>query len=99
MGEWSASISSNQLNNFMMNFGFTPFGDFSWIFMVIFWGFIIWAIIALVRGGFGNSHMCGHDHGDDARGKDKSPLEILKERYAKGEIDKKEFEDKKKDLN
>ena len=82
----------------MMNFGFTPFGGFGWIFMIVFWGFIIWVIVALVRGGLRNGHMCGHDH-DDMRGKDKPPLEILKERYAKGEMDKKEFEEKKKDLS
>ena len=81
-------------------------GGFGWIFMVVFWGLVIWAIVALVRGGFGNGHGCGHDHAGAARGKDKpalpagrSPLEILKERYAKGEIDKKEFEEKKKDLS
>jgi len=94
----SSPFGFNQLNNSMMNFGFTPFGSFGWIFMVAFWGLIIWAIIAVIRGGLGKGHMCGHDHGDGAHGKDKSPLEILKERYAKGEIEKKEFEDKKKDL-
>ena len=99
MGGWSSPTGLNQGNNSMMNFGFMPFGGFGWIFMFVFWGLIIWAIIALVRGGFGNSHMCGHDHGVDTHGKDKSPLEILKERYAKGEIDKKEFEERKKDLN
>ena len=99
MGGWSSPFGSNQLNNSMMNFGFTPFGGFGWIFMIVFWGLVIWAIIALIRGGLGKGHMCGHDHGDNTHGKDKSPLEILKERYAKGEIDKKEFEEKKKDLN
>lgn len=76
----------------MMYYGFAPFG---WIFMFVFWCLIIWAIVALVRGGFGKGHMCGHDHGDGKHKINKSPLDILKERYAKGEIDKKEFEDKK----
>lgn len=67
------------------NFGYGAMGGFGWIFMIVFWGLVIWAVVALVRGG-------------GAHGKDKSPLEILKERYAKGEIDQKEFEEKKKDL-
>src|SRR3989338_6747592 len=98
-GGWSSPFGGNNSTNNMMNFGFGPFGSFGWIFMIVFWGLIIWAIIAVIRGGLGKGHMCGHDHDDDAHVKDKSPLEILKERYAKGEIDKKEFEDKKKDLS
>ena len=99
-GGWSSpSGLNNQLNNSMMNFGFTPFSSFGWIFMVVFWGLIIWAIVALVRGGFRNGHMCGHDRDNNVRGKDKSSLEILKERYAKGEIDKKEFTTKRKRFN
>jgi putative membrane protein len=69
---------------------------FGMIFMVLFWGLIIWAIFALLRGGHGccGGHM-GHHHGEGREGR---ALEILKERYAKGEISKEEFERMKKEL-
>jgi len=63
---------------------------FGWIFMLVFWG-----VIALWRGGMG--HGCCSHHGEHKQG-EKTPLDILKERYAKGEINKEEFESKKKDL-
>ena len=90
MGGGSSPLGSNQSNNSMMNFGFTPFGGFGWIFMILWWVLIIAGIVALIKWLVSQSRNT-HDH-------EKSPLEILKERYAKGEIDRKEFEDKKKDL-
>lgn len=89
----------NYYNN-MMGYGGGSWMGFGlgWIFMLIFWGLIIWGIIALVRYYSGNSHnCCGRKHEDGERKKN-SVLEILKERYAKGEINKDEFEAKKKDL-
>ena len=79
----------------MMGYGFPFFGGFGWIFMVLFWGLIIWGIVALVRGTSGHDPMCGHNHSGS---NEKTPLDILKERYAKGEINKEEFDTKKKDL-
>ena len=89
-------MMGNYFDNNLIGWGFMPFG---WVFMLAFWGFIIWVIFSLIRGGREGSHMCGHDHGDDEHEKEKSPLEILKERYAKGEITKKEFEEMKKVIN
>ncbi len=62
------------------------------VVMIVFWGLIIWAVVALVRG---NGSCCGAGHSD--HGTD-SAMEVLKRRYARGEISKDEFEDKKKDL-
>lgn len=79
--------------------GFGPgFGfGFGWIFMFLFWAVLIWAIFSLIRGVSGHGFGCGHRHGE-SRGKGNSALDILKERYAKGEITKEEFEKIKKDL-
>jgi putative membrane protein len=91
-GGWSSPFGNNSTNN-MMNFDQTPMGlsyFLGWIFMILWWVLIIAGIVALIKW-LTNQSRSGHDH-------EKSPLEILKERYAKGEIDKKEFEERKKDL-
>lgn len=64
---------------------------FGWIFMVLFWVLVVAGIVALIRGLSSRS-------GGGSSAAPESPLEILKSRYAKGEIDKKEFEEKKTDL-
>jgi len=100
MGHWT---NIGGLNKHMMygNWGYgTGFG-FGWIFMVIFWGLIIWGIVALIhrfnRDGHGG--CCGGDDGQKNMPSGKSPaLDILDARYAKGEINKEEYETKKKDL-
>lgn len=67
------------------------------IMMVVFWGLVIWLVVSLIRNSHGKGHhMCGHGH--DMQDKENSPLNILKERYAKGEITKEEFESMKKDI-
>ena len=68
--------------------GWNGFGIFGWLSMILFWALLILGVIALFRYLGRSSQQPSH----------KTPLEILKERYAKGEIDKKEFEAKKRDL-
>jgi putative membrane protein len=69
-------------------------GWFGGIFMVVFWVLIIVGLIYLIK------WLMHSTRGDSDRSFTRSPraLDILKERYARGEIDKQEFEEKKKDL-
>ncbi len=62
------------------------------IFMILFWGLVIWGIVALVRG------LSGSRSSDSTPPTVDSALEVLKKRYARGEINKEEYEEKKKDL-
>lgn len=64
---------------------------FGMIGMSLFWILLIVAIVALVRGTWGSETFAG-------RRQEKTALDILKERYARGEIEKEEFEQKKRDL-
>jgi putative membrane protein len=66
---------------------------FGGIWMVVFWG----AIIALIIWGIKKLTERSNS-GEDAAGKS-SPLDVVKERYARGEISKEEFERMKKDLS
>ncbi len=86
MGTFGSGFNSFN-NNSMMGYGFSGFGG--GIFMTLFWILVVVGIVALVKYAMGNTTKSVGE---------KNALDILKERYAKGEIDKNEFEAKKKDL-
>ncbi|MFC1932469.1 SHOCT domain-containing protein [Chloroflexota bacterium] len=71
----------------MGGFGFGWFMPIGWIVIL---GLIVWAVIALTKGAVST--------GSQGSPKQLSALEVLKDRYARGEIGKEEFEEKRKDL-
>ena len=69
-------------------------GWFGMIFMIIFWGLIIVGLVLLIRWLIQNTSGKGQTSvrtGSNA-------MDILKERYARGEISRDEFESMKKDI-
>ena len=74
-------------------------GNFGWgwggmgmgLGMLLFWGLLVVSIVLLVKFTWGAGVF-------SERKQEKSALDILKERYARGEIKREEFEQKKHDL-
>lgn len=75
--------------NGMGSFGFGGMG-FGWVFWIILLGVIIWAVIKITnnnRSPYNIHHFAGGE-----------ALDILKKRYANGEITKEQFADMRRDL-
>ena len=68
----------------MMGYGYG--GGFMWLIVLVLVGVVIYFLL-----------QASKSKGSDVSNIE-TPLDILKKRYAKGEIDKEEFECKKKDL-
>lgn len=70
----------------MMNWNY-GYGWGAWLMMfpmmIVFWGALIWVIIVAIR------HSGGQNSGGDSRRRD--ALQILDERFARGEIDAEEY--------
>jgi putative membrane protein len=58
------------------------------IVAIVFWILFVVAAVALIRALVSGARHTGSDREPDR------PMEILKERFAKGEINRKEFEDR-----
>ena len=71
----------------MGGYGMMGFGmGFGFIFMLLFWGLIIWIIITLINASQSNKN-------------EPNSLTILKRRYASGKITKKQYEEMRKELS
>lgn len=81
---WMGGMMGNNGVNMMSGYAY---GSWAWVGMMLFWLVLVIVIIAGVfwfrRRGTVDST---------------ASLDVLKQRYAKGEIDKKEFDEKRKDL-
>jgi putative membrane protein len=85
-------LHATERSTTMMN-GFGGAMGFGGIGMLIFWALVIGGIVVLVR------WLSAKSSAENVpSGRQGSPLDILRERYARGEIDKDEFEQKRRDV-
>jgi len=64
---------------------------FGWLWMIVLWGLIIWAVYAVI------TRIEHRSPGQPPRG-EPTALEILEQRYARGEITTEQFEEMRQRL-
>ena len=74
-------------------------GWFGGIFMIVFWILVIVGLVFLIKWLVQSTKEHSSLGRYESSGTSGRALDILKERYARGEIDKQEFEEKKRDLS
>jgi putative membrane protein len=67
-------------------------GPAMWVFMLLLWGFAILGLICVVR------WLITRGNAGGEQGAPSTPLDILKMRYARGEIGREEYERMRQDL-
>ena len=77
--------------------GFGGMGGFGGIVMILFWGLIIVGAILVIRY-FTAGHVGAAGPAGGQTPHQRDPMEILRERYARGDISTEEFEERKKIL-
>ncbi len=80
-------MSANMMER-MTDCGWMSMMGFGMLFMALFWVALIVGIVLVVKWLMGQGGASRED----------SALDILKKRYARGEINKQEFEERKRDL-
>jgi len=70
------------------DYGWIPMMGVGLLGMIVFWGLLIAGTVFLIRWFIGETVIKRED----------SALEILRKRYARGEINKQEFDERKRDL-
>ncbi|MEW6721768.1 MAG: SHOCT domain-containing protein [Candidatus Micrarchaeota archaeon] len=71
----------------MMGYGYDMMGGYGWVFGFVFWVLVLVALVLLIFWLYRN-----------IAGRPQNAEEVLKQRYAKGEITKKQYDEIRKDL-